>query len=184
MSFLEIMLIGVSLAMDAICVSVSNGISTNGNKLKSATINSLLFGIFQGIMPLIGYLAGNFFIAIFSRYSNYIVSLIFFILGLKMIFDSFHKDMQMSYQNISLKLLLIQSIATSIDALAVGIGFSAIKLNIIICCIIISTTTIVLTFIAFLLGKKIKNILDNKAEFFCGVLLIVISLKNLICNFI
>lgn len=184
MSFFDIVLIGISLAMDAVCVSVSNGISMNGNKLKLASVNALAFGIFQGIMPLIGFLAGSFFANIFFEYGDYIVAFIFLILGLKMIIDGCKKNNKHSYNNFTFKLLIAQAIATSIDALAVGIGFSAIKLNIFVACSIISTVTIILTFIGFLLGNKIKMILNNKSEIFAGILLILISLRTVIPKFI
>ncbi len=185
MSFFDIILIGISLAMDAVCVSVSNGISMKGNKIKLATITSITFGIFQGIMPLIGFFAGSLFIDAFSKYSVYIVAIIFLILGVKMIYDGFNeKDEDETITKISFGILMIQGIATSIDALAVGVGFCAIKVNIVTCSLIICFTTIVMTFIAFLLGKKIRKVLNNNAEIFAGILLLLIALKTLIFNFI
>lgn len=180
MNFFEVALIGIGLAIDAMCVSVSNGIACKNGKVKIALINAFIFAFFQAVMPIIGFLAGELFVGYIAKYSNILVFIILFILALKMLYDGIiKKDEDEDVCRVTFKLLLIQAIATSIDALAVGFGFSAMRLNIIYSCVIIGAVTFLLTFFTFLLGNKIKAFLNNKAEIFAGILLILVSLKVL-----
>lgn len=182
MSFFDIVLIGASLAMDASCVCVANGISCNKHKIKYAFLTSFLFSVFQGVMPIIGYLTGQLFINYICEYSHFLTSLIFMILGIKMIIDGiFQKEDNENLKNsLTIKIIILQAIATSIDALAVGISFSVANIDILYCSIIISTITFILTFTSFLLGKALKSILNNKSYILSGILLIIISIKTLI----
>lgn len=177
MGIIEIIMIGIGLSMDACCVSISNGMCTQNLKPRHALANSLFFGVFQGLMPVIGYFAGSLFVHSFSQYSHLIVFAIFLALGLKMIYDAIKEEDEEECKIMSFKLLFIQAIATSIDALAVGVSFSAMNVNIFSSSAIIAATTFLLSMAAILLGKKIGTLLNKKAGIFGGILLILIGVK-------
>lgn len=182
MGFFEIIIIGIGLSMDAVCVSISNGMCVKNLRLKHALINSLAFGFFQGLMPLIGFYAGSLFIGFLAQYSYLLVFVIFMILGLKMIYDALHDDECEYHKVMSFKMLLIQAIATSIDALAVGVGFSVMNTPILSASLLIAVTTLVLSLIAVYIGKKVGGILNKKAEILGGALLLLIGFKVFLEN--
>lgn len=184
MGFVELILIGIGLSMDAVCVSISNGMCMKGSKLKHALADAGAFGIFQGLMPTIGFFAGSLFIGIFSKYSDYLVFAIFAVLGGKMIWDALHEEEEEVCKRMTFQLLLVQAVATSIDALAVGVSFSAMNMNIFYSASIIAVTTFVLAFAAFFLGKKVGTMLNKKAGIFGGLLLLGIAVKVLVEHFL
>lgn len=180
MEFWEILIIGVGLAMDACCVSVSNGMCTRPLKLRHALADAAFFGVFQGIMPTIGFFAGSLVVGFFSRYSFWVVAAIFLLLGGKMIYDAVTEEEETACRSMTLRLLLVQAVATSIDALAVGVSFSAMSVNILYASSLIAATTFVLSFIAVFLGKKVGTLLNKKAGVFGGILLLLIAVKTLL----
>lgn len=181
MDLWDFLLVGIGLSMDAVCISLSNGICSENLRFRHAVISGILFGLFQGIMPAIGYFAGALFVGIFSHFSFLLVFIIFTLLGGKMIWDS--TDTQQSTpQKISFGLLLIQAVATSIDALAVGISFSVMRVSILSAISIIATTTFFLTVPACLLGKQIGTVFEKKAGILGGLILILIGFKILLEN--
>ncbi|SCH02637.1 putative sporulation protein YtaF [uncultured Ruminococcus sp.] len=180
MGILEIIIIGIGLSMDACCVSISNGMCTNPLKARHALADALFFGSFQGIMPLIGFFAGSLFVGILSKYSFWIVSAIFLILGGKMIYDAATEEDKVECKKMTFRLLLIQAIATSIDALAVGVSFSAMQVNIFMAVCLIAATTFVISFASVYVGHKIGTLLNKKAGIFGGILLLGIAAKVLL----
>lgn len=179
MNLLDIILIGIGLSMDAVCVSISNGICMKQSKLKHALSGACAFGIFQGIMPIIGFLAGSLFLNILSKYSNIVVFLVFFILGTKMVYDGFHSQSDEAHHVMTFRLLLVQAIATSIDAMAVGVSFTVLNVNVYYASFVIAAITFLLSFIAFLFGKKIGALFQKNAGIFGGILILAIALKIL-----
>jgi putative Mn2+ efflux pump MntP len=177
----EIIMIGIGLSMDAAAVSMTNSMACRHTTKSKLLAMPLLFGVFQAIMPFVGYYAGGLFSEFLNKYSGIIVLLILGGIGGKMIYDGFYSDVvdTCTKDSLTYRMLFVQAIATSIDAFAVGVGFSALKLHIIPAVLIIGATTIICSFIAIRIGKRFGDLLDNKAEILGGVILIIIGIKAL-----
>lgn len=179
MNLLEVILIGISLAMDAFSVSICKGLSMKKINKYKALIIGLYFGIFQGIMPIIGYYLGNSFYDLITNYDHWIAFALLLFIGLNMIKESFSKDNKSSNDKTDFKTMFPLAIATSIDALAVGITFSIQKTNIFLESIIICIITFILSIIGVILGKKVGNKFGKKASILGGLVLIIIGIKIL-----
>ncbi|PHV71945.1 hypothetical protein CS063_00265 [Sporanaerobium hydrogeniformans] len=181
MNSLEIILIGIGLSMDAVGVCLSNSMVFKNLTLKKRLAMPLFFGFFQGLMPLIGYFTGEFFAQYITRYSRFIVFLILGAIGIKMLKDAFCTEEKCKENNTPLtyQLLFTQAIATSIDALAVGVGFSTLSVNIFAAITLISLTTFVCSYLAVYIGKKFGSLLENKAQLLGGCILVLIAIKAL-----
>lgn len=183
MQLLQFFLIGISLAMDAFAICLCQGMTAQKQKLSLGIKLGITFGLFQTLMPYIGYYVGSIFSSKVSTYGNIIAFIILFLIGINMIRENGEEE----EENISLglKSLFILGIVTSIDALAIGLSFSieGIK-NIYTPAMIIGIVTFFICFSGTYLGKKIGNILQNKANMFGGTILILIGLKTLAENFI
>lgn len=163
--------------MDAVCVSMSNGMCYKA-RLKQAFLIALTFGIFQGVMPIIGYYCGSLFAEQIRGIDHWIALILLSIIGGKMIYDGLKKEEESSCSlKLTAKVLLVQGVATSIDALAVGVSFAAMDVNIWAAALVIVVCTFVLSLIAVFAGKKIGTRLNARAEIFGGVILILIGLK-------
>lgn len=189
MGFIEIILIGLGLSMDAVAVSMANGMAYKNTTKAKTLAMPILFGVFQGLMPLIGYFAGGLFADVISKYANILVFVILGFIGGKMLKDNLgHKDeeeaeveegVEAEGKVLTYKTLFIQAIATSIDAFAVGIGFSAMQVSIIPAVSIIMLTTAICCLIAIFAGKKVSSLLGGKAEILGGLILVIIAVKAL-----
>lgn len=178
------LLLGVGLAMDATAVSMTNGMCIPKAGKKEAFITSAIFGVFQGMMPLIGYCAGSLFAEYISRIDHWIALLLLGYIGGKMVFDSLTKeDDAIPLRFLSPRLLFIQAISTSIDALAVGVSFAALSVPIFVASGTIALVTFLLSFIAVFIGKRFGNLLGQKAQLVGGLMLIGIGLKIFIQHF-
>ena len=194
---LEVFLIGLSLSMDAFAVSVTDGLCyRNLTKVKGATI-PLAFGLFQAVMPLIGYFVafglGQAFEEIFDKIDHWIAFVLLAIIGGKMIYDAIKqlrsKEEEIKEKKYSVPEVLVQGVATSIDALFFGVSFAATEglknsiPNVLVGVAIIGVTTFVISLAGLLIGVKIGNVLKNKsgvATLIGGLVLIGIGLKILI----
>ena len=189
MGFIEIILIGLGLSMDAVAVSMANGMAYKNTTKAKTLAMPILFGVFQGLMPLIGYFAGGLFADVISKYANILVFVILGFIGGKMLKDNLghkdeeeaetEKDVESEGKVLTYKTLFIQAIATSIDAFAVGIGFSAMQVSIIPAVSIIMLTTAICCLIAIFAGKKVSSLLGGKAEILGGLILVIIAVKAL-----
>ncbi len=180
---LTLILIGIGLAMDAFSVSISDGLCLGKVKIKDALKIGLFFGIAQGIMPTIGYFAGIFFSSLIESIDHWIAFIILFIIGAKMIKEAVEKiknPQECCFKTIKTKELFFQAIATSIDALAVGVSFAALKINIFFAASVICLITLGLSFAGVFIGKTLGKVLREKAEIFGGVVLILIGFKILV----
>lgn len=176
----EIILIGIALSMDACGVSISNALAFKSCKRRKFLVMALLFGIFQGIMPLLGFFAGGFFADFIIKWSGLLIFIVLGVLGAKMIKDGFcSKEEEISDKNLNFKTIIIQAVATSIDAFAVGITFNASDVNIFIAVSLIAFITAALCSTAVFIGKKFGYLLKDKAVIFGGILLIVLAVKAL-----
>lgn len=181
MSIFSIFMTAVGLAMDAFAVSIAKGMSTKENHHKLAIKLALAFGFFQGMMPFIGYWVGSYFQSFIVSVDHWIAFGLLAIIGGLMIKESLsEEDDENIQENLALKEILILAIATSIDALAIGVSFAFLQVNILEAVLLIGIVTFVLSYIAVFLGKKIGSILEKYAGIFGGIVLILIGLKILI----
>ena len=181
MNNIELILLSVGLAMDAFSASVCEGIRMKKINYTGAFFTALFFGMFQAVMPLLGYFLGSRFSEITSTYDHWIAFILLGIIGGKMIFECFHpEENNKNTYCFNLKDIIILSIATSIDALAVGIVFSAQKTNIIFSVSVIGIITFLLSFSGVILGNRFSKKYGNKAEIIGGIVLIFIGVKLLL----
>ena len=185
MSIWEILLIGLGVSADAFAVSMCKGVEMKKFIFKYALLIALFFGGFQMLMPLIGWAAGTLFEKHITQFDHWIAFGLLLLLGGKMIYDGiFDKDEQKEGEEKPLKLgfvtLLVMAIATSIDALAVGVTFAFLKVNIWMAVSIIGATTFAFSLVGVGIGVKVGDKFKNKAEIFGGVILILIGVKILL----
>lgn len=181
MSFIELFIIAIGLSMDAFAVAVCEGLSMKKLDIRRGAIMAIFFGAFQAGMPVLGYLLGNQFQKSICHIDHWIAFVLLGLIGVNMIKESLDKEEGECKDNkFNLKYVLILSIATSIDALAVGVTFAFLQVNIIHAVTLIGLTTFILSF----LGVKIGNVFGckykSKAEFFGGCVLIIMGLKILL----
>lgn len=181
MSFLEILLVGVGLSMDAVAVCITNRMVFRSATRRQLLAMPLFFGVFQGLMPALGFFAGNLFSQFISRFSGPLILVILGTIGGKMIYDGFHQESGQTGVNtiFTYRLLTLQAVATSIDAFAVGVGFGALQVAVLPAVLTIGCTTFVLSLGALLLGKKFGELLGAKAHLFGGAVLVLLGVKAL-----
>lgn len=179
MNNLSIIMTSVALAMDAFAASLCIGLEQNKVNFISSIKVGIWFGIFQGIMPLIGYLLSYRVNNLIILVDHLVAFLILIIIGINMIIDSFKED-DKNYSNLDFKTMFFLSLATSIDALAVGISFAFLNVNIVYSIIIISSITFILTFIGVFIGKVLGEKYKQKMTFIGGVILVIIAIKTLV----
>ncbi|EPY2306954.1 manganese efflux pump MntP family protein [Clostridium sporogenes] len=188
MDLVSIILISIGLSMDAFAVSITNGAMISKVTVSEGIRIGLFFGGFQALMPLIGWSVGIKFESYIAVLDHWIALILLSIIGGKMIYDSVkeskdHKDeIACDYSEgekkcLNNKTLTFLAIATSIDALAVGVSFAFLKVSIISTISIIGTTTFVICFIGVMIGKKCGELLKKRAEILGGIVLIFIGIK-------
>ena len=194
MNIITILLTGFALAMDAFAVSVTKGMTLKNLTKKMAIKIALFFGVFQAIMPLTGWLLGISFQGYIQAIDHWVALILLSILGGKMIYEFYENrkeakneaineaSMTMDSENkideeLSNKELTTLAIATSIDALAVGISFAFLNVNIISSSLIIGIVTFIVCFIGVVAGKKIGSLFKDYAELIGGIILILIGLN-------
>ena len=185
MGFFELFFIGVGLSMDAFAVSICKGLSMRKINYAYSAVIALFFGGFQAVMPLIGWTVGKQFEKYITNFDHWIAFALLLIIGGKMAYEAiFERQENNNNSEIAEKLnykeLFTLAVATSIDALAVGITFAFLKVNIWIAICIIGITTFILSFAGVLAGNKFGSIYKRKAEIAGGVVLILIGLKILL----
>jgi putative Mn2+ efflux pump MntP len=183
MGITELLLISVGLAMDAFSVSVCKGLSMKKISLKGGVITALFFGVFQALMPMIGYFLGSRFAEFISSFSHWVSFGLLAVIGGKMMIEAFGKnDDEESGKEYSLdiKELFLLAIATSIDALAVGIVFAAEKTPLISSVSVIGVVTFLLSLIGVFIGHRFGSKYEKKAEFAGGAVLVLIGAKLLL----
>ena len=203
MSIIELLLLAVGLSMDAFAVSIGNGLSMKKISLKKALPVALSFGLFQALMPLAGYFLGSAFESVIKQWDHYIALAFLGFIGGKMIYDGIReiiadrdakktpdKDEEISdnpskneagadnEKSLSFGKLMIQAVATSIDALIVGVSFAALPdVNIWIAVSLIGVITFSLSMVGVFAGKKFGELLGSKAEVLGGLILVGIGIK-------
>jgi putative Mn2+ efflux pump MntP len=181
MSLITIFILAVGLGVDAFSVAIGIG-ATNDKKSWAPVLRlAVAFGIFQFVMPIIGWLAGQTVVEIIASFDHWIAFALLALVGGKMIREGFEKesDEEKADQTRGWPLLLL-SIATSIDALAVGFSFSVLKNPILFPAVIIGIVSFVMTTVGMIFGKVLAKIFGKKVEIFGGLVLIAIGVKILI----
>ncbi len=186
MSFIEVFLLGVGLAVDASCVCTTNGLVYRPNIIKSLEI-ALPFAIFQGIMPLIGYFGIGLLPDSLFQYNHIIAFLLLGFVGINMLLSGFRSTNsndecnENPIKSLTFKIMLVQGISTSIDALSVGVTLGNEPLNYVISSvIIIACITFMMCFASVRIGEKLGTKLNNKAEILGGIVLVLIGVRLLI----
>lgn len=183
MGITELLLLSLGLAMDAFSVSVCKGLSMKKIDYKGAAVTALFFGVFQGLMPLIGYFLGSRFEKFISTYSHWIAFILLGFIGGKMIYEVIKggdEDSVSGEYKLDLKELFVLAIATSIDALAVGVIFAAQKTNLIFSVSVIAAITFVVCLAGVAIGNRFGSKYQKKAELTGGIVLVIIGIKLLI----
>lgn len=182
--FVELFLIGVGLSMDAFAVSICKGLGMSRLNMRQAAVISLFFGGFQALMPLIGWALGSQLTDFITPIDHWIAFGLLAFVGGKMLWDAFHEDDEdegaQTDEKLDLKELLMLAIATSIDALAVGITFAFLQVAIVPSITIIGLTTFVISFAGVVVGHFFGARFEKPATIVGGVVLILIGVKILL----
>ena len=180
MTFVELLLIAIGLSMDAFSVSICKGLTTKRFSWRMALLCGLWFGFFQALMPVIGYFRGAQFQELIEAYDHWIAFGLLFLIGANMIREALSKKEESANGDLDVKTMFLLAIATSIDALAVGVSFACIQVKLWSSVLIIGITT----FLFSVLGVKIGNVFGSKYEksagIIGGIILILIGLKILL----
>lgn len=179
MSLLELFLIAAGLSMDAFAVSICKGLSMRRMSLKNAFIIGLYFGGFQAMMPLFGYLLGIRFQQSITAYDHWIAFILLGVIGFNMVRESLNPESESCSASVYMKDMLVLAVATSIDALAVGVTFAFLQVRIIPAITFIGCTTFVLSIVGVKVGTVFGCRYKSRAEFTGGMILILMGCKIL-----
>ena len=178
--FIELFLMGVGLSMDAFAVSVCKGLAMPKCTFKKAAIVGLWFGGFQALMPAIGYILGAQFQEAIASIDHWIAFVLLALIGGNMIHEALDNDEEEADASLDVKTMFLLAVATSIDALAIGITFAFLKVNIIPAVCFIGIVTFIISFAGVKIGNVFGARYKNKAEIVGGIILILLGLKILL----
>jgi len=175
---IEVIILAVALSMDAFAVSIGLGAKKNtpGLALKAG----LFFGIFQALMPFIGYLGGKGILGWIEAYTHWVAFGLLALIGAKMIYEGVQEGIEENISYITNKMMLVLAIATSIDAMAAGFSLTLLDANPYVACLVIGAITFAFSVVGVFVGKKSGTWLESKAEIFGGIVLILMGIKFLI----
>lgn len=181
MNLMDIIMIGIGLSMDAVAVSLTNGMTYCMGRDKKIMM-PVFFGVFQGLMPLLGYFTGGVFSRWLVKYSGVIIFAILGFLGIRMLKEGLSHELEQKKEpsTMTYGVLFMQAVATSIDAFAVGIAFCAMEVSIWFSAGVICVTTFICSLFAVMLGKKFGEMLGKKAEVLGGSILVLLALKAIL----
>lgn len=180
MGLIELFLIAVGLSMDAFAVSVCKGLAMPKCTFKKAAIVGLWFGGFQALMPAIGYILGAQFQEAIASIDHWIAFVLLALIGGNMIHEALDNDEEEADASLDVKTMFLLAVATSIDALAIGITFAFLKVNIIPAVCFIGIVTFIISFAGVKIGNVFGARYKNKAEIVGGIILILLGLKILL----
>lgn len=172
MSFLIVLVIAVSLSMDAFSLSLAYGtLDLSKNNIKKL---SIIVGIYHFVMPLLGLFVGTAILNFFPVSPNLIVTIVLCFIGLQMVIETFKNDENMKIM--SLSELLLFGLAVSIDSFSVGIGLNAINNNFLLCSLLFSLSSFCFTYMGLMLGKKVNQLIGKASTLIGGIVLIIIGI--------
>ena len=180
MDYVTLVLISIGLAMDAFAVSICKGLAMRNPPLRSVIIIGLWFGIFQGVMPIIGFALGTAVYDLISDYDHWVAFALLALIGANMIRESFSGEEEDLDDDLSFRTMLLLAIATSIDALAVGISLAMDNGNIWISALFIGVITFAISAVGVRIGGIFGGRFGKRAELAGGVILIIIGLRILL----
>lgn len=180
MSFFTLLTIAVGLSMDAFAVSICKGLAMKKITFRKALIIGLWFGGFQALMPLIGYLLGVQFQSKITSIDHWIAFILLCFIGINMIREACSKEEEQANDSLAVKEMFILAVATSIDALAVGVTFAFLQVSILPAITFIGITTLILSMIGVKIGNVFGTRYKSKAELAGGIILILIGVKILL----
>ncbi len=180
MNFFTLFTIAVGLSMDAFAVAICKGLAMKKITLRKALIIGLWFGGFQALMPLIGYLLGVQFQSKITSIDHWIAFVLLCFIGINMIREACSTEEENASESLAVKEMLLLAIATSIDALAVGVTFAFLQVTILPAIAFIGLTTLILSMAGVKIGNVFGTRYKSKAEFAGGIILIVIGIKILL----
>ena len=180
MDTVTVLLIAIGLAMDAFAVSMAHGMTIQNRRLATGLTMAGSFGAFQAFMPVLGWLAGLSFIDLISGFDHWLAFGLLALIGGKMIYTARTASKEEKETKLTAPVLLILSVATSIDALAVGLSFSLLRVSITTPIIAIGAVTFLLSFAGFSFGNKLGKFFERKVQVIGGVVLIAIGIKILL----
>jgi putative Mn2+ efflux pump MntP len=180
MGTLELLIIAIGLSMDAFAVAICKGLSMQKMNYKHAVVTGCFFGGFQAVMPLIGYLLGTQFKDYITSIDHWIAFILLSVIGFNMIRESRNERCENVGNSFNLKNMMVLSLATSIDALAIGVTFAFLQVNIIPAVSMIGITTFIFSFFGVKIGNVFGARFKSKAELAGGIILIVMGIKILV----
>ena len=180
MGLFEIILIGLGLGMDSFAVAICKGLAMKKMNWNKAIVIGSYFGVFQALMPIIGYFLGVNFQNVIVAFDHWIAFALLGSIGLNMLKDAYSKENDSFDDCVEVKTMIVLAIATSIDALAVGITFAFLQVNIVVSVVVIGVIAFSLSVIGVVLGNSFGNKYEKRAEIFGGVILILMGCKILI----
>lgn len=175
----ELVLVAAALAMDATAVSIGKGLSVQRATIRQALTVALYFGVFQGVMPLVGFVLADQFGNFVTAYDHWIAFVLLTFIGLQMVREALSDD-ESQDSRFDVRAMIPLAVATSIDAMAVGVSFAFLKVDILFSVLIIGIVTAVFSGCGLLLGARLGVRSKSQAEILGGVVLIVIGLKILL----
>jgi len=176
----EVVILAVALSMDALAVSIGLGSKHEKNTKSLAFMSGMYFGLFQALMPLIGYLGGKGVLGWVEEYAQWVAFALLVLIGIKMIYESITEGIEENIVKITHKVMLILALATSVDAMAAGFTLSLIDVNPFLACAIIGANTLLFSWIGVFVGAKSGTWLESKADLLGGTILILIGFKVLL----
>lgn len=179
MNLFSVFLVGLGLSMDAFAAAVCKGLAIKKNFLEKSLVIALFFGVFQGLMPYIGYLLGSIFAEKLQAIDHWIAFILLGVIGLNMIREARDKTCPIEEDRLDIKNLFVLAIATSIDALAVGVSFAFLEIKISLAVLVIGLTTFAISFVGVQIGKFFGIALKDKAQITGGIILILLGVKIL-----
>lgn len=180
MNLYEILFISIGLAMDAFAAAICKGVAMKKLCLKKAMVVAIYLGLFQLMMPLAGYLLGFKFNKSLKLFDHWIALILLSAIGINMIKNSFSGEKHINNDSVDVKSMCVLALATSIDALAIGVTFSFLHVNILLSSAVIGIVTWGLSFLGVIIGNKVGYMLNEKSELLGGVILILIGIKIVI----
>jgi putative Mn2+ efflux pump MntP len=177
---ITIVLVAFALAMDSFSVSITNGLANNTFEVGDALKIGMFFGGFQALMPVVGWFAGFHVLNLISGFDHWIAFGLLAFIGCRMMYESVKAESKQLLDSPKVWVLLGLSVATSIDALAVGLSFSFLRIPIIVPAVVVGVVTFLLSFLGVYLGGKLGHLLHNRVEILGGLILIVIGIRIVI----